>query len=289
MNTLKIMCVGVLMSVMPAIAFADTSSSDLHIAQDGTVSGTNIVVMQKSGTSNFFTRAVWGSAFVRVTVLAHSDTIVTREHGESATSDTVQAGDLIDFDGTLAAGDSLVVNAAHIRDHSLLQAQKTISGTIQKLNTAQDSFILPNNSFGQTTVVVPGGLSIQKGARTIGFGDLAVGDKILSASGTYDYTTNTLTVSTLSVYQNPGVFVWQNFQGTLKSLSGPALPATLVLTIGSTDYTVSLPATARIYNNARGLTQLARFQAGDTVRVYGAISKTDLSAIDAIVARDVNF
>ncbi|HEX8994155.1 MAG TPA: hypothetical protein VF803_02785 [Candidatus Paceibacterota bacterium] len=288
MNVYKVICAGAIAMTLPLCAMADTVS-DLHIGQDGTVTGTGITVMQKSGTSNFFTRAVWGNAFVRITVLAHDDTAIVREHGESATSDTIQAGDIIDFDGVLAGGDALTVNAKHIRDHTLTQATKTLSGTIQSVNATGLSFVLSNKTYGKTTIFVPITLMIQKGARTISFADLVVGDKVLSVSGVYDYAGNGLNATAINVYQNPSLFVRQNFQGTLRGVSGSVLPATLTLSVGNTNYTVSLATTTSLLSNSRASTQLARFQVGDTVRIFGAIRPTDLSTIDATIARDISF
>ena len=59
---------------------------------------------------------------------------------------------------------------------------------------------MPNTLFGTTTVSIGASVPIKKGARTISFGDIAVGDKVVSVSGTYDYQTGLLTATTLGEF-----------------------------------------------------------------------------------------
>ena len=131
--------------------------------------------------------------------------------------------------------------------------------------------------------------NIQKGARTISAGELAVGDKVLSSSGSFDYATKIFTASDMEVYQDKSLFKAQNFQGTLKSLSGTALPASAVITVGKTDYIIYLAASAKVMSKSRVATTLQRFTAGDTVRFYGAIRQANLQEIDAGIIRNLNF
>ncbi len=278
------------LAVIPTAVVHAARVSELQIDANGAFSAKNVVVMQKSGTSNFFARVTWPNVFVRVTVLAHGDTLVTKEHGEVATSDIIKEGDTLDVEGALSSGEgSFVVNATKIVDHALLQQSQTLSGTVLSVNTNTSSFLLSNKTFGSTTIIVPGGVSIQKGARTIGVGDLQKGDKILSVAGTYDYASNTLTASSLSAYQDASIFVARNFEGTIKSVSGTTLPANITVAVGQTIYTVYLPAGAPVMKANRAATNLARYQVGDTVRFFGSVRKIDLSAIDADAVRDINF
>jgi len=287
----KIIGLGVFMSVvlLPVSAFAD-QTSELHIAANGIFSAKNMVVMQKSGTSNFFTRVNWPKSFVRVTVLAHKDTVVVKEHGELSSTGDVREGDTVDVEGTLSPGDgTLVINATRITDHLLLQQSQTLSGMVSSADGGAGSFMLANKTFGTTTIMVPGSVTIQKGARSIGVRDLSAGDQILTTSGVYDYSTNTLTATAVSVYQDQSIFVGRNFEGVLKSVSGTTLPATLTVAVASTTYTVYLPANAPVMKANRAATSLARYQIGDTVRFFGAIRKTNLGEIDAILVRDMAF
>ncbi|HEY4517486.1 MAG TPA: hypothetical protein VJI74_01185 [Candidatus Paceibacterota bacterium] len=263
--------------------------SELHITANGKFSAKNLVVIQKAGTRNFFCRATWGNTFVRVTVLAHDETKITKNHGEVATGTDIHEGDLLDVEGTLVVGgESLQLNATSIRDFSLEQEQKTLSGTVQSTDQANNSFVLPNKTFGNTVVLLASS-TIQKGARTITAGDVIKGNKILSAAGIYDYKTNTLSASHIEVFQDKSVFLPRNFEGKLKTLSGTALPITLSVTVGGVDYTVYLAAGGTILNKNRGAANLSRFVLGDTVRFYGSMRQTNLTEIDATVLRDLNF
>ena len=274
--------------LLPVLAGA-ADSSELHITPQGTLSATNLTLLQKSGT-NLFTRAYWGNAFVRVTVLIGTSTAIVKNHGEKAGVTDIAQGQLLDVDGSLSSGaDSLIVNAANIRVLSLVTESKTIGGKVQSINSSALSFVLPNATFGATTVVVPAPVPITKGARSIEFGDLAAGDKILSASGTYDYSTNTLMARSVEVFQDKTMFTPRNFQGTLKSISGTALPVTAVITVGGTDYTVYLTTKASVLKNNKSAASLARFVVGDTVRFYGGIRPTNFTEIDADIIRDLNF
>src|SRR3989338_3002597 len=223
--------------LLPVLASA-TDSSELHITPRGTLSATNLTLLQKSG-NNLFARAYWGNAFIRVTVLVGTSTVIAKNHGEKTTVVGGREGQPLDVEGTVASGsDSLIVNASGIRVLSLVTESKTLAGKVQSINPSALSFVLPNSKFGSTTVVAPASVPITKGARTIEFGDIAAGDKVLSVSGTYDYSNNTLMARSLEVFQDKTMFTPRNFQGALKSISGTTLPVTAVILVGGTDYTV---------------------------------------------------
>ena len=267
------------------------SPSDIHIKPDGTFSATNVVVYQKAGTSNFFSRVTWGDAYVRVTVLANKDTVITKAHGETATVGDIREKDVLDVEGWLSSGEgALIINAASIRDTSLQVESKTLSGTVVGVNPEQSSFILSNQMFGATTtVILSSSVPIQKGARAISLSDISSGDKILSVSGSYDYPKNAFSATSMEVYQDKTMFTARNFQGTLKSISGTTLPATLAVEVGDTNYTVSVAADSSVLRNNRKPTTLSRLVIGDTVRFYGAIRETNFEEIDAEIVRDLNF
>lgn len=280
----------VLLALGTVVASA-ASPSDIHITPDGTFSATNVVVYQKAGTGNFFSRVTWGDAYVRVTVLAHNDTAVTKAHGEPATSNDIQEKDVLDVEGRLSSGEgALMVYATRIRDTSLQVETKTLSGTVAGVNADTSSLVLSNKIFGATTTVVllPSAI-IQKGVRTINLSDVFAGDRILSVSGTYDYSKNTFSANLVEVYQDKSIFVLKNFEGKLKSVSAAVLPTTLVVTVGNTDYTVYLGGSAGVLRNNKKAVSLSRFVAGDTVRLYGAIRQTNFTEIDASVVRDLDF
>ena len=270
-------------------AHAANPPSEISIKPDGTFFATNVVVMQKSEKvgANLFSRVTWGSVFLRITVLASSAKI-TKNNGGSAALEDIQIGDILDVEGTLAPGaDTLLINATSIRDLSLNIESKNISGIIKTLNATLNTLTLMDKKLGAITVVAP--YNIQKGARTISAGELVVGDKVLSASGSFDYSTKTFTAENMEVYQDKSIFKAQNFQGTLKSLSGTALPTTAVITVGKTDYTIYLAASAKVMSKNKAATTLQRFTVGDKVRFYGAIRQTNLFEIDAEIIRNLNF
>lgn len=276
-----------LFSIAPGAALADVVS-ELHIGTDGVFSAKNLVVTQKAGT-NLFARATWGQAFVRTTLLLNASTTITKKHGESAVVADIREGDRIDVDGALSSGaEGLIITVRTLRDHALLRDGKTLSGTIKSIS-GSDTFVLTNKTFGTTTIFVPSSVSIVQGARTITTFDLRAGQKILTASGSYDYATNTLTVNVLEVYQDPSLFKGKNFEGTLERIDGTTLPAVLVVKINGSSYTVYLSGSTSVLSKSKAPTKLSRFVVGDTVRLFGTIRKTNLSEIDAEVVRDVNF
>ena len=283
------MCTVLFLVMFALPARAANTPSEISIKPDGTFFATNVVVMQKSekAGTNLFSRVTWGNVFLRVTILASSAKI-TKNNGGSAAVEDIQVGDILSVKGTLAPGaDSLVINALEVRDLSLNVESKNISGAIKTLNVSLNNFTLTDKKLGAITVVAP--YNIQKGARTISIGELAVGDKVLSASGAFDYSTKTFTASDMEVYQDKSVFKSQNFQGALKSISGTALPTSAVITVGKTDYTVYLPASAKVMSKNKALTTLRRFTTGDTVRFYGAVRQVNLQEIDAGLIRNLNF
>ena len=278
--------VAALLLFAPVIASAN---SDIHFSPDGKVTATNLVVIQKND-GNLFCRATWGEAFIRLVVLANTSTTITRAHGEAGTVADIQEKDVIDVDGQLAVGaDSLIIGAKTIRDSALQSAGKTLSGTVKSVDPGSNSFVLFNKLFGSTTVHLRDGSAITKGARAISLSQLAAADSVLSADGIYDYSSNTLSVSSVSVYQDKTIFMPRNFEGALKSIDSRDLPTSATVTVGAQDYTVYLNKDATILNNAKAKVTLARFVIGDKVRFHGAIRQTDLSQVDADTLRDLNF
>jgi hypothetical protein len=276
-------------TALPALA---APLSDLHIASDGTFSATNVLVYQVSGTV-LYCRGTWGNAFVRLTVLTTPDLVpalILRNHGGTTTIDEIRQGDLVSITGSLVpAADSLQINAKRVVDFNLNKEQKTLVGTIQSVNAAAGSFVLPNKMFGATTTVLVGTSTIQKGVRTITPAELAAKDKVLSATGTYDYGTNTFAATGLTIYQDPSVFYPRNFQGTVTAISGSTLPVTLTVSTAGQDYLVYLSAGAKVLSKNFAPTQLSRVQVGDMVRLYGSIHQDNLANLDATILRDLNF
>ena len=282
----KIHIAGLCMALLfPIVASAN---SDIHFTPDGSITASGILVYQKAGT-NLFCRATWGSAFIRLVIVTDASTKVIKGHGESAGVADIAEQDIISLDGALATGaDSMVILAKKITDSSLQSADKTFSGAVLSVDTNAQTFTLKDKVFGKVTVATVNA-TITKGARTISLLDMKAGDKVLNVPGTYDYTTNTLTATSVVVYQDEKVFLPRNFQGTLKSISGTELPITIVVTIGGTDYTVHVPVGSTILKNSKAPALLSRFVVGDTVRFYGVVRPINLTEVDAEVLRDLNF
>jgi hypothetical protein len=274
--------------LIPLISHADVMS-DIRIGTDGKFVAKNLTVMQKAG-NNLFCRATWGQSYVRVTLLVNASTVITKNHGESAAISDVHANDIIDAEGALSTGsDSLTITPTTLRDTSLDSASKTISGTVSMVYPASSSFILVSKEYATTTVLVASGTILTKGVRSIALADISAGDKILSATGVYDYQGKALSANEIQVYQDPSVFVGKNFQGTLFTISGATLPTTLTVKIDGKDYTVYLSTSTSVLNKAKATAMLSRFVAGDTIRMYGKVRESDLTSIDAEVVRDLNF
>jgi hypothetical protein len=282
--------VGIIAGVLSSAAVAYAAPTELHIRPDGTMFATNVIVKQKSG-GNYFSRMAWGeNAYARLVIVTNDATVVLKAYGEKAGRFDLQEGDTLDVEGKLAGIDgSISIQATKIIDHSLLRESKTLSGTAQSPNLSQGSFILSNKMFGNTTVLTTGTTTVQKGARVISVHDIVAGDKILAASGVYNYTNNTLAASSIEVHQDKSMFTPRNFQGTLKSIAGTALPTSMVITVGTADYTVYLPTNTIVLNNLKAAASISRFVAGDAIRFYGAIRQTNFTEVDAEVVRDTSF
>ena len=275
-----------LLSLAPAFSYADIVS-DLQIKPDGTFSGKNLTVVQVAG-KNVFGRATWGQAFVRITMLMNASTTVKKAHGEPAEIRDIAEGDLLDVEGALVSGaDSVMINAKTVRDISLEKTGKTISGTVTSINYNGLVFVVGRNS-ASTTVQVSASTPLKKGVRSIEFATIKSGDTVSAVEGVYDYRTNTLSASRVEIYQDTKVFAPRNFEGVLKTTSS-SLPATLTVSVGEKEYTVSLQANATILNKAKSKTALSRFVVGDTVRFFGSIRQSNMSEIDADTVRDLAF
>ncbi|MBP6945699.1 MAG: hypothetical protein KBC74_03810 [Candidatus Pacebacteria bacterium] len=272
----------------PVFTYATNDYSELHLNADSVFSAKNLFVIQKSGAV-IYTRARWGQTFVRVTVFTDKGTVLSKKYGGSLLLGEIKEGDLLNIEGVLAVGaDEVVVTAKKVKDLSLQSEPKNLLGTVRSVNSNGNSFVLKNTAFGSTTIAISSSTILKKGVRTIALGEVAVGDKVLSASGVYDYKTNILSATSTEFYQDKTVFNPRNFSGTLKEISGTTLPASLTVFVGNTTYTVFLTEKTLLFNKTRKATSLSRFVTGDKVRFYGKIRQTSLTEIDAEVVTDLN-
>lgn len=273
-----------LILTLPFFAGAEVLS-DVHINSNGVFTAKNITVMQLAG-STLFTRATWGTTFLRMTILTNAVTAFSKNHGELSTLSEIKVGDTLDVEGSLVvSADTISVNSTKIRDHALDTETKSLVGYVSSVNAASSTFSLVNASFGTTAVRVSADTVIKKGSKTIGLGDIVKNDKVLSANGTYDYSSGILNAEQITVYQPKEIFVSKNFEGTLKAISATSL----TLTVKGTDYTVNITSKTSILNNKRAKVSLVRFAVGDTVRVYGSVGNQTPGVIVAEVVRDTSF
>ncbi len=78
------------------------------------------------------------------------------------------------------------------------------------------------------------------------------------------------------------------YQGTLSAITSTAVPTSLTLNIGGTNYIVNVVATTAILSKNWITTTLSSFNVGDTVRVYGPLDGSASTTIDASVVRDAS-
>jgi hypothetical protein len=286
-----------LLSSVPLGIFAELSPGGLptnkppatiSITEKGDVKVKNIVIFQIAG-STFFARTYWGEAFVRWTVRTNKDTNLVKRFGGKAKLSEIAVGDVLDVEGSLLSGaDSLNINATDIRDISLEKEEGSFSGKVVKADSAAGNFVMITDSGLTLTVDVGSNVSIKKGVIFIPLSKVVPGDVVLFVSGSYLQPTQTIEATNVEIYQTPDLFKPRNFQGILKNVSGPDLPATLIVTVGAIDYNVVLDSKAQVFTAKKKLTKLQRFVVGDTVRFYGSIREAEQTTVDAEVVRNLD-
>lgn len=263
--------------------------SELHILPDGSLTSKAVVVTQKAG-SNLFCRVAWGNTFIRLTILLHDDTEVTKKFGGKATANDIREGDMLEVSGLLSDGTgNLIVAAKKIKDLTLTTEAKQMTGTVTGVDFQAAVVKVSVKGSGVIKMALSASATIQKGKRTISLGEIAPGDKVLTASGTYDYLTQTLNVTSMEVYQDKKIFAPRSFTGKITSISATTLPTTLVMAFGAKTYTVYLSETTKILSKSKAATQLSRVAVGDDATVLGSIKEENLNEILATQVRDLAF
>ena len=264
---------------------------EVHIKPDGKITVRSARVSQMVGTT-YYLMTKWGPLPMNFTMKTGAKTLVTKRYGGSTTVSQIKLGDYVDVEGEFFVGsDFFGVEALKVKDWSLQEEAGTYSGTI--LEVQSSSFTLKTAQNPMISVKLATTSSIKKGAIEIPLGRLRKGDTVLSASGVYDYPSNTLTAESITVLQTKTDFLPRNFEGVLKEVVTPNIPATLVVTVGGLDYTVKISEKTPILKKNRSVALLARFVVGDTVRFYGAVREeektlTDSLIVDASVVRNLN-
>ncbi len=283
-----------LMLLMPVAAFAQNEAGnpsvikEIHVTNDGKVVLRGVKVMQLAGDT-FYCRLIWENVFIRLVVRSDKNTKFIKLHGGDTGVSEVNVGDYIDVEGTLPlSSESFIVLAKTVRNTSLLKENRVYKGTVTSVNQSTGTFALKTEGKSVVTVNVSEATLI-KGKRTITPSEVAIGDRILSVSGTLDYNTSVLAATRVEIYQDKSVFKARNFEGVLSALSGAVLPVTFTFMSEGKTFTVYLQSGSIIMNRDKKKIELSRVVANDRVRVNGSIRETNLNEIDATVLRDISF
>ena len=293
MKISKILIITGLLFGFGSFVFAQTPVSDsgfdiksprpeIHINKDGRVLIEGAKIMQFVGNT-MYARVIWDNIFLRIVVKTDQNTSFVRRYGEAVNISNIAVGNYLSIEGSLESNaDSLSIIAAKIKNLSDLTQQNNFSGTILAIDPSYKSFSLNSKTLGVVQVVLDGSTSIVLGSRAVGAFHLKVGDNITSVNGVYDHGTKILKADKIVVYINMSIFKAKNRSGVLKSMSGKTLPANLVVTINSEDYTVKLSEETQIINNRRKDISLSRFIEGDSIVFYGALQETDELIVDSV-------
>jgi hypothetical protein len=255
---------------------------EIHINKDGRVFIEGAKVMQFTGNT-MYARVIWDNIFLRIVIKTDQNTSFIRRYGEAVNISNIAVGNYLSIEGSLESNaDSLSIMAAKIKNLSDLTQQNNFSGTILAIDPTYKSFSLNSKTLGTIQVVLDESISIVLGSRMVGKSYLKVGDKIISVNGIYDHGTKILKADKIIVYINMSIFKAKNYSGILRSISSKTLPANLVITVNSKDYTVKLSEKTEIINNKRKAISLSRFIEGDRVIFYGALQETDELIIDDV-------
>lgn len=266
------------------------STLELHISDEGKVVIHGARVDQIAGNT-FYTKLYWGQAFLRLLVRTDGNTKITKKFGEPINYAQISVGDYLTIEGEFYSGSStLDVLAKNIKNWSQQTQEDQYSGTITARGSAENTFTFVTSQRGTITLAFSTTTTayITKGNLVINPAQLKVGDRVLSASGTYDHMSKTLNARSAKIHQDMSVFKPQNYEGTIKSVDGMTLPTTMIVRVGSKDYTVVLSGGTEVLNKNRGRVSLQRFIAGDRVRFYGTLRESDQGMIDAELVRNIS-
>jgi hypothetical protein len=268
--------------------FASRYQASLSISEDGVFLIRGAVVTRVIGNS-FLSQVRWGDSFIRLIVRTGDKTTFSRRFGGVSGASEITEGNILNIDGDLQPGaDDLSVNAKSVVNLSLEDEPGAFSGSVKSIDPDNNLFVITLKGGANLTVKIGTSTSMIKGVLGLPIGGLKVGDEIEKVDGVYNYPTRTIDASSIRVYQDKIIFKPRNFQGTLRAAGGASLPTQLIVTVDDKDFTVYLDAKAAVLNNKRRNANLARFLTGDTVRFYGAIRQTNLSAIDADTVRNLD-
>lgn len=255
-------------------------SPELHIDAESVLSIKSARVERIVGTTMYLVMK-WQNLPMYFTMKTDRKTTVTKRYGGSAKVSEVSVGDYIDAEGDFFIGsDFFGLSASKIKDWSLQEESAMFSGKIVELNGTNFTLETPEKKI---TVVLADSGTIIKGSVAIPWYRMAQGDTVVLADGIYDYSTDVLSASSITIYHPKDEFKPHNFEGILKTIEGTNTPTVLIVTVDGVDHTVGLSDSTAILRKNRTPAKLARFVVGDTIRFYGAIQEIDKILSDQFV------
>ncbi|MEK7538343.1 MAG: hypothetical protein AAB552_00735 [Patescibacteria group bacterium] len=263
-------------------------SSEIHVTQDGKASISGAKLMQEVG-STFFARLYWGDAFIRFTIKTNSGTQFLRATGEKTTIAEMSVGDIVDAVGELEPGsNTLNLVASSVKNSSVQKEQSSLSGNVASVDFSRREFTLYSTARGPVTVVVATSTQFLKGTRTLDLEHLRKGDKVTEVAGDYNIATKILVARSVTTHLDMSQFKPRLFIGKLAEIPSGVGATSIKVIIDNITHTIILTDKTLIMRTNRGAVSLARFVAGDTIRIWGALREVDDLIVDAEVVRNMN-
>ena len=260
------------------------STVELHINDRGDVTLNGARVEAVAGTT-FYTKIYWGQMYLRLTVRGTDTTQYTKKFGGAMSASQVSVGDYISVAGNFVPNTNVFdMTASTIKDWSVQTTNDEYSGTVSALSDS--GFTLTRSKQASINVSIGTTTQITKGNLTIALSQIKIGDKVVSADGSYDHLTNTLAAAHVVIYQDMNVFTARNFQGKIQSVTGTTPPLQVNVSVNengvSKNYIVNVTGNTQVLNANKANASIARFLPGDTVRFYGNIRESNQSMIDNV-------
>lgn len=282
-----LLLMGVLAILMP-LGVLQAISSEIHVASDGKASVTSAKVMQLANNT-FFARLYWGDAFMRFTIKTNTKTKFFRATGEPTTIDEIHSGDLLDVVGELESGSNTFnLVATSVKNASVQKEHSVLSGNVAKIDAPLRQFTMYSTAWGPVIVKTSTTTVFTKGNRTLDLEHLRVGDKLTKVTGDYNIATQTMIADSVTTHLDMSQFNPRLFVGKLAEAPSGGGATSIKVVIDNVPYTVALNNKTLIIRENRGAVTLARFVAGDTIRIWGALREVDEPTIDAEVVRNMN-
>lgn len=208
MNTLR-MSVAALIAlaiIVPAASFANNDKSAgiflrtetlVQIREDGStlVRGAEVTAVSDSSIT---AETEHDGVTLSWTVRTDGGTEFVTYNGGGFDLDDLDRGDTVSFSGELTS--AFTIDADVVKDWTLPdEARAAFSGTVERIDDDDHSFVLSGTRLGDLTVETDGNTTFTGGDD---FGDLSVGDHV-SVSGTYSADDDTLEATKVAIGQKP--------------------------------------------------------------------------------------